>query len=398
MENEKITIEYLLQYAAAFSSSVGVRLSLCGLYGECYDEHELDCCKVCPYNTERRSEKTSCDVHLFGILQAYQQKKQVEYDCLCGFSFSILPVQSEKNQLYFLRLGAYYKEEKKENVMEAENIRAIPILSKEEKAKLTFLLSVFNIIQKESFNTLNTEQRGYIEEMLSVLQSFHLPQKKDYFEKQTKLLVKLLEQGEMNQTAVNGKLNEILGYLFFGFKASFLIIRAKVVELLLLLVENSVYETKLDEIYHIHNNKELYFWLSENMGVMVEYALRISSAKHTDTIKNAVEYMQMHFSQRISLEEVAANIYLSPTYFSKIFREHTGVTFSSYLNRLRVQKSKLLLQKTEQPLLKIAKQCGFEDDSYFSKVFKRYTQITPKQYQKEWARENNGGDNKSNIK
>lgn len=57
-----------------------------------------------------------------------------------------------------------------------------------------------------------------------------------------------------------------------------------------------------------------------------------------------------------------------------------GVSFSNYLNKIRIEQSKLLLKNTDSSIVEIAMEVGFEDQSYFSKVFKNLTKMTPKQY------------------
>ena len=57
-----------------------------------------------------------------------------------------------------------------------------------------------------------------------------------------------------------------------------------------------------------------------------------------------------------------------------------GVSFSNYLNKIRIEQSKLLLKNTDFSIVEIAMEVGFEDQSYFSKVFKNLTKMTPKQY------------------
>ena len=71
---------------------------------------------------------------------------------------------------------------------------------------------------------------------------------------------------------------------------------------------------------------------------------------------------------------------LNPSYFSSIFKKEVGVSFSNYLNKIRIEQSKLLLKNTDSSIVEIALEVGFEDQSYFSKVFKNLTKMTPKQY------------------
>ena len=81
--------------------------------------------------------------------------------------------------------------------------------------------------------------------------------------------------------------------------------------------------------------------------------------------------------KKITLEEVASYVYLSPSYFSKVFKDEMHCNFNSYLNRLRIEKSKQLLLSENVRLVEVSGLVGFEDQSYFSKVFKKLTGVSP---------------------
>jgi two-component system, response regulator YesN len=77
---------------------------------------------------------------------------------------------------------------------------------------------------------------------------------------------------------------------------------------------------------------------------------------------------------------VARAVYLSPNYFSTIFKEMTGEGFSDYLNDIRIQQGKRMLQETELPIKIIVSKVGFKDYNYFNRTFKRIVGIPPAEY------------------
>ena len=105
-------------------------------------------------------------------------------------------------------------------------------------------------------------------------------------------------------------------------------------------------------------------------------------------IHQSIQYLNTHYNEHITLEDMARKVYLSPSYFSRIFKKETGISFSSYLNRVRIEHSKELLRHQNLRLTDIALLSGFEDQSYFTKVFKKVTGTTPLHY-----RESKGGEN-----
>jgi YesN/AraC family two-component response regulator len=70
-------------------------------------------------------------------------------------------------------------------------------------------------------------------------------------------------------------------------------------------------------------------------------------------------------------------VFLSPAYFSRIFKEEMGENFNSYVNLIRIEAAKKLLLNEQVPLVDISSLVGFEGQSYFSKVFKKMTGMTP---------------------
>jgi AraC-like DNA-binding protein/ligand-binding sensor protein len=105
--------------------------------------------------------------------------------------------------------------------------------------------------------------------------------------------------------------------------------------------------------------------------------------RHASALRKAERFIWENFTRKISLREIAAASGLSGSYFSTVFKEEMGENLSGYLNRLRMEKAVALLTETEIPLNEIAAICGFEDQSWFSKIFKKHTGLTPGKYREE---------------
>jgi len=97
-------------------------------------------------------------------------------------------------------------------------------------------------------------------------------------------------------------------------------------------------------------------------------------------IELALDYIEERFADSISMNGVAERFYLNPSYFSKIFHEETGETFSKYVARLRVERAKQLLKDSALKVYEIAEHVGYNDFRHFAKVFKEHEGITPGQY------------------
>lgn len=100
------------------------------------------------------------------------------------------------------------------------------------------------------------------------------------------------------------------------------------------------------------------------------------------TIQTAKEYIQKHFHENLKLEDVAEQIYLSPSYFGVLFKKEVGESFSSYLTMVRIEAAKKYLQDTKYSVADVAYAVGYQDKRYFSKLFKEQVGITPKEFRK----------------
>ncbi len=94
----------------------------------------------------------------------------------------------------------------------------------------------------------------------------------------------------------------------------------------------------------------------------------------------AVNYIQQNFDKKISLKDVAENLNLSKQYLCSIFKKETGENVSYYINKLRIEKAKMLLHKKDRKIKEIYDEVGYANQQYFSKVFKKMTGMTILEY------------------
>ena len=81
-----------------------------------------------------------------------------------------------------------------------------------------------------------------------------------------------------------------------------------------------------------------------------------------------------------TLESVAVNLGIAPNYFSKLFHETTGTTFKDYLNNVRIDYAKRLLEETEMSATTVGLESGYQTSSHFFRVFRKYTVTSPEKY------------------
>jgi YesN/AraC family two-component response regulator len=97
-------------------------------------------------------------------------------------------------------------------------------------------------------------------------------------------------------------------------------------------------------------------------------------------VERALQYIERNRDKAITLNDVAEHLYLNHSYFSKVFHEEMGETFSRYLVRSRIDKAKKLLKETPLKIYEIAAEVGYNDVRHFTKVFKEWEGLSPAQY------------------
>ncbi len=100
----------------------------------------------------------------------------------------------------------------------------------------------------------------------------------------------------------------------------------------------------------------------------------------SETLKQALHIIHMKYTERLTLQDIASSVHVNPAYLSTLFKKEMSISYTDYINRLRIDRAKILLFKTDLSVIEIATQCGFADQSYFTKVFKRIESCTPKSY------------------
>jgi len=130
--------------------------------------------------------------------------------------------------------------------------------------------------------------------------------------------------------------------------------------------------------------------LSNIATVMVKYILleNMLTPRSTGSIEKAVAYIQENLHKELSIQIICQNTNLSKTVLYNAFHQRFHCTVSTYINGKRVEKSMELLRKTDLSMEEISQQTGFSSASYYSKIFKKHTGKSPLQYRKICRAEN----------
>ena len=111
-------------------------------------------------------------------------------------------------------------------------------------------------------------------------------------------------------------------------------------------------------------------------------------SKTHKSLKKAIDYIDSHLGEELSLEKISSIAELSPNYFSNIFREQTGVKLWDYIGEKRIiMATQLLIEYPNDSIISIALKCGFNNCPNFNKAFKKFTGQTPKKYKTSMLRQ-----------
>ncbi len=99
--------------------------------------------------------------------------------------------------------------------------------------------------------------------------------------------------------------------------------------------------------------------------------------KQLEKLKTILSYVESHYAEPLTIEDMAGVCFYSKSYFMKFFKESMGMGFIAYLNDFRLEIAARMLLATDETILAIASACGFENLSYFNRSFKKKHGVTP---------------------
>jgi two-component system response regulator YesN len=409
----------------AYSRSTGIESYIIDskghiIYDSCFNSN---LCQFCSSLQCSGYNKPSCSsVHLYGSYQAERFGGKYVYFCPIGLVHWASPIMSSGVIQGALIGGPVLMMDPEEFLLEdlikkngisdtqleelKEYIQRVPVIQPDIVYNLSELLFIVAAIVSLDKTSKHDDQRQFYEIQAQISESVQqiklLEGRKDEninypFEKEKELLAKIALGDKPSSQKI---LNEIMGNVFFSTGKDFEVIKARILELVVLLsraaVEGGADSTEifglnykyLSDIHTLKTVEDLTVWLSKIMARFTDCVFNLADVRHKDTIYKAVDYIKRNYMERITLEDVARHVYLNPSYLSKIFKNEMKCTFVSYVNKIRISACKNLLADISIPLTDVSSLAGFDDQSYFTKVFKKATGITPGKYRESRGQRN----------
>lgn len=145
--------------------------------------------------------------------------------------------------------------------------------------------------------------------------------------------------------------------------------------------EGKKLEEAVQYVYEFQSIQEVLKFV-ESLITDMEHHLEDKGNVSRNEVSRAKSYIYEHYNEAISVETLAELVYLSPGYFSYIFKKETGENVSRFIRAYRMEKAKELLSGTNKKIVRICEETGFFNVSYFCKSFREYCGCSPEQYRK----------------
>ena len=406
-------IELSKSCARTFSKAVelGTMVSLSdGRIVSSFGAYNCGNCRLC--KLLKKQESVCAETHIYAMDAAERFGGRYIYFCPLGLTCFTSPIVGTENLVAKVTCGPFlmvdredfFYEDLEPQIEEVETkaavmqeVAKIPFVSAKDAEDISVLMAmtVGFVNNVWAANNLLSVQESYLLQKQISTYVASLKREKEMKPYPIETEAELLDCiAKLDREGANKTLNKLLGYIFFSMGGDFSLAKSRIYELLVLISRTAINHGAesnvmlqlshdyLQIIPKISSMEELSSWLAKAMNRFMDYLFSYSDVKHADIIFKAMHYVREHLSEKISLEDVAKHVYLSPTYFSRIFRQETGETFNAYLNKIRIDHSKKLLLDPTTKLIDVSLMSGFDDQSYFTKVFKRNVGISPMQYRK----------------
>lgn len=156
----------------------------------------------------------------------------------------------------------------------------------------------------------------------------------------------------------------------------------------------SAYEAILKELYQLASSEDYVrdMRISEKLMSLLTLLMEESwnpdlasaSGHKRQNLLRVKEYLDTHYPEKITLDQLSGLFYINKFYLTRIFKEQFGMSVSAYLQQIRITRAKQLLRFTDRSIESIGAECGIGDANYFARMFKKIEGISPGEFRKRW--------------
>ncbi len=339
-----------------------------------------------------------CDSHLHASKESYRWNGKYIYFCTAGLTFISAPISDKTGKMVAslvagpIVIGEPADTLDSENDVMSEYISTLPVMSAEAvnhvSAVICAVAAFASGISPGLSGSFIFEQEKLLDALSSATETAD-PQLTYPIDKEKALRSMILTH---DKAGAQNALNELLGHIYFSHSYDIPMIKARIIELVVILSRaiidaganmNEIMALSakyLGDIDRFTTFEEMNVWLTGIVHKFIDYSFTLPTVKHSSIVYKITEYINANYANKISLDDIAKEVYLSRSYISTVFKEEMGITLTEYIRDVRIEKSKLLLLDNKIRIVDISGLCGFDDQSYFTKVFHKSVGVTPKKY------------------
>ena len=360
-----------------------------------------------PFHTTCALQTTGCTAyltHLYGAYEAERWDGKYIYYCPRGLVFiATPPLQTGASMDYCIITGPFIMANDNEDPFEdplvtAEPLDDIPRLSTAQARSLSEIVAA--AVSSFSLDMLppdvDSGNQAAILQMMYDLSADNTS--RSYPIESERRLQEHIRSGDKD--AAQELLNDLLLHIYNRAESDQNQIKARIRELLVLMSRAAIDGgADVDEIFSLCSRYEqevdsftsieaLNRWIGSIMHQFISFVFDLNDIKHQNVIFKTTAFIKEHLTDKLTLDQAAEQVYLSKSYFCRIIKDELGCTFTEYVNRLRIERSKTLLRSTGMPIAEIACAVGFDDQSYLTRIFKKQTGVAPGKYREQRSSHN----------
>ena len=357
-----------------------------------------------PFSPSCHLSDRECDAyttHLYGAYEAERWDGKYIYYCPRGLIFIATPVHVPHSPMeYCLITGPIIMSNFPDDMAYGDltdltGLSGVPHMTTAQTRSLSEIIraTAGYLAGEESAPDVDSGSQAEMLQMLYDISSDLPESERGYPIDSERKLQQMVRDGDKEGS--QALLNQLLGNLYFSSGADFKVIKNRVTELLTLMSRATIEggadvsqvlwlnDGFVGEVEQQTDIVSLSCWLGAAVHRFISCVFDFSDVKHRDVVFKITEYIKRNMTEKLNISDAAGHVYLSKSHLSRILRQELGCTFTEYVNRLRVDRSKVCLLDPRNTLADVAGKVGFEDQSYFTKVFKKLTGVTPGKYREQ---------------
>lgn len=352
-----------------------------------------------PFRNDCAYQETACSAvvtHLYGAYEAQRWDGKYIYYCPRGMVFLAAPPNDPGGVMeYCIILGPILLSNSVDDpfddpLQDPASLADVPRMTTAQARSLEELLAA--AARSLALDILPPDvDSGRLADMMQKMYDHTEDERpKEYPVESERQLQEYIRAGD--KEAAQQLLNELLVHIYHRAGSDPAAIKARVRELLVLMNRATIdggadadevfalcarYDREVDSF---RNFEDLNRWIGTILHQFINFVFDFNTIRHQNVVFKTTAYIKENLADKLTLDKAAEQVYLSKSYFCRILREELGCTFTEYVNRLRIEKSKSLLRGTELSISEIACAVGFGDQSYFTRIFKKQTGMAPGKY------------------